>query len=393
MIVMLCLSAVSCVSEGNQGNTQDENSGANHVDVVPTELKIYRMPNKTEYGVGEEFKLTGMVMQLVFSDGTSKYLAPNKCERDKTGPLTIEDTQVTFSYMGLSVVLPILVTNKCEEHAYALVSIARRTNYVVGEKFYNPYKALNDYPVKAVCSQCGAEGEITSCTVGNSAMKIDTTSVPVTAVVNDVEIVGEIPVKVFESRTRLEAEAYFENAVAEMKNGTVNYDKTQNYALYDESILDTSGLCTKKLTRSVELGTRKTSGHYIEFHFFADEAGVYELVFSGLFTNVDAYVGGGAARVADSIVNRLLTFTVNGRAIDLSDDVIIHGVGADDGESKSILGQYTYVSLGTVELFEGENIIRISQKNYSGYLDLASDHNGNRYAATKVDAIEIYPVK
>ena len=42
---------------------------------------------------------------------------------------------------------------------------------------------------------------------------------------------------------------------------------------------------------------------------------------------------------------------------------------------------------------EGENVIKVSQKNYSGYLDLAADHNGNRYATTKVDAIELYKVK
>lgn len=400
VIVMLCLSLASC----NVGQTDepDNDGGGAQVGATPSELLIFRMPNKTEYTAGEEFKITGMIMQVVYSDGTKKYLAPTKCERDVDGPLTADITEIIFSYEGVSVKLPISVIKKCDEHIFEFVSMARKSSYLVGETFYEPYKSLNEYPVKAICSECGAEGVISSCTVSSDPMTIDTTSVSVTAVVNNKEVKGSIPVTVYADRVRLEAEAYMANAITEMTTGEVKYDKTTNYALFDESAAYTKAADgataydrrTKTFAKGVEIGTYNENT-FVEYHFFAEEAGKYEIVMAMAYTNIDAYSNSSASRTADSQINNFLTVKINGREVEIADDVIIRGAGADDGVARSslLISTFTYISLGEIELFEGENIIKIVQNTYPGYCDLAASKTGGRYASTRLDAIEIFEVE
>ena len=61
-----------------------------------TDVQMMMPPDKTEYVVGETFDDTGMVITAVYSDGTRKAVTDYKI--DKTGPLTLEDKEVTITY-------------------------------------------------------------------------------------------------------------------------------------------------------------------------------------------------------------------------------------------------------------------------------------------------------
>ena len=72
-------------------------------------LSIERAPNKTTYQVGDKFERYGMIVKAHYDDGTSNtidfyFINPST-------PLSINDTQVTISFMDKSVSQTISVNN------------------------------------------------------------------------------------------------------------------------------------------------------------------------------------------------------------------------------------------------------------------------------------------
>lgn len=70
-------------------------------------LKIVSMPTKIEYKEGETFDKTGLVVHAVYEDGKENEITDYTI--DKTGPLTLDDTEVTISYGGLTTKIEITV--------------------------------------------------------------------------------------------------------------------------------------------------------------------------------------------------------------------------------------------------------------------------------------------
>lgn len=70
-------------------------------------LKIVTNPTKMEYIVGETFDKTGMVVEAYYSDKTHETVTDYTI--DKTGALALEDTAITISFGGKTVVLTIKV--------------------------------------------------------------------------------------------------------------------------------------------------------------------------------------------------------------------------------------------------------------------------------------------
>ncbi len=60
------------------------------------DVQMLMAPDKTEYVVGEKFDTTGMVITAVYSDGTRTEIKDYTI--DKTGPLALEDKEVTITY-------------------------------------------------------------------------------------------------------------------------------------------------------------------------------------------------------------------------------------------------------------------------------------------------------
>ena len=72
-------------------------------------LTIDHAPNKTTYFVGDRFERYGMVVKAHYDDGTSNTIDFYMCS--PTNPLTIDDTQITVSFMDKSVTQSITVIN------------------------------------------------------------------------------------------------------------------------------------------------------------------------------------------------------------------------------------------------------------------------------------------
>ena len=72
-------------------------------------LTIDHAPNKTTYFVGDRFERYGMVVKAHYDDGSSSTIDFYMCS--PTNPLTLNDTQITVSFMDKSVTQSITVIN------------------------------------------------------------------------------------------------------------------------------------------------------------------------------------------------------------------------------------------------------------------------------------------
>ena len=63
-------------------------------------VEITKLPNKTQYSVGEKFDATGMVVKATYLDGTEKEITDYKIT--KTESLKIGDTTITIEYEGIT---------------------------------------------------------------------------------------------------------------------------------------------------------------------------------------------------------------------------------------------------------------------------------------------------
>ena len=63
-------------------------------------IEITKLPNKTQYSVGEKFDETGMVVKAKYLDGTEKEITDYKIT--KTESLKIGDTTITIEYEGIT---------------------------------------------------------------------------------------------------------------------------------------------------------------------------------------------------------------------------------------------------------------------------------------------------
>ncbi|MCQ2086838.1 MAG: RHS repeat-associated core domain-containing protein [Bacilli bacterium] len=72
-------------------------------------ITIIQEPNKTRYKVGDFFERYGMILRANFSDGTSSNIDPYFYS--PSGPLTINDTEITIYFMDKSVTQRIYVSS------------------------------------------------------------------------------------------------------------------------------------------------------------------------------------------------------------------------------------------------------------------------------------------
>ncbi len=78
--------------------------------VTVESITLRTPPAKTEYKSGESFDPTGMEIVANMSDDTTKAIDNNKLTITPSGALTVSDTEVTVSYFGKSVTVPVTVT-------------------------------------------------------------------------------------------------------------------------------------------------------------------------------------------------------------------------------------------------------------------------------------------
>lgn len=88
-------------------------SGCAEKEKTVVDVQMIMSPVKTEYIEGEKFDPTGMMLTAVYDDGTRSPITDYTI--DKTGPLTLDDTEVTISYGDKSFTQPITVITAAEK--------------------------------------------------------------------------------------------------------------------------------------------------------------------------------------------------------------------------------------------------------------------------------------
>lgn len=101
-------------------------------EVVVTSISIEENPTKTNYVVGQTFDPTGMKVVAHYSDNTKKVITDYTI--DKTGPLSLKDTNITISYQGFKATVKITVVDVATV-GIEVTTNPTKLNYKVGEKF------------------------------------------------------------------------------------------------------------------------------------------------------------------------------------------------------------------------------------------------------------------
>lgn len=111
-------------------------SGCGNTEKTVTDVQMMMPPAKTEYIVGESFDTEGMVITALYSDGTRSSITDYTI--DKTGPLSLEDTEITITYQNYTLKQAITVieagdkvvlqfangVDRCELYADGTVQLA-----------------------------------------------------------------------------------------------------------------------------------------------------------------------------------------------------------------------------------------------------------------------------
>ena len=72
-----------------------------------SKIEVTKMPNKTEYEIDEKFDPTGMEVTATYDDNSTEKV--ENYTYDKTGELTVDDTEVTILYKGKTTKISITV--------------------------------------------------------------------------------------------------------------------------------------------------------------------------------------------------------------------------------------------------------------------------------------------
>ncbi len=97
-------------------------------------LTIETQPTKTEYLEGESFDPTGMVVKATYKDGSTKIVSQTDYTIENGNNLTANQTQVTISYEGKSVVQNItVIPNPLLE--INITKAPNKVNYIIGQNF------------------------------------------------------------------------------------------------------------------------------------------------------------------------------------------------------------------------------------------------------------------
>jgi len=121
LCTLLALTSVllfSCGGDDTVGEETGETTAVEETTAAETkapkvvEVKVTTPPTKTSYEYGEEFDATGMVVTLVYDDGTTE--VTEKYKTKPSGPLGLGVAEVTVSYSTKKTTTPVTVSSPFE---------------------------------------------------------------------------------------------------------------------------------------------------------------------------------------------------------------------------------------------------------------------------------------
>ncbi|MCD8214808.1 MAG: bacterial Ig-like domain-containing protein [Clostridiales bacterium] len=96
-------------------------------------ISIASEPSKTKYVEGETFNADGLIVEVVYNDGSIEYVTGGSSELSySTDPLTVDDEEITVTVGGKTAEVPISVVKK-EIVGITVTESPSKIGYVVGE--------------------------------------------------------------------------------------------------------------------------------------------------------------------------------------------------------------------------------------------------------------------
>ena len=357
-------------------------------DATVVELTVDTPPDVTEYYIGETFDPTGMKIKARWSDGVKLPVNIAECTIDPSGPLEAGDREVTISYGGQSVTLPITLKND------SVSSVSVDTGNIALKAAVGTPMDFSGITVTVHYADGGSR--VVS---GGYTFEVDGEPVEdVSALTFDKWGTHTLTVVYGTLRTDISLEI-FDGFVVEAENmlgsGEVTED-TKNYVEISRASASGSPSVIRKENEPASGGAYMGSvfnGSVIRFHVWAEEACYADVILRAS----SAYMleDGGAwspIEMGDQQFNRLFDVAygsaedaASGSMTELyvEDDVILEGGKTDNqGGDPMLYVNWKDVNFGTLPLEQGDNIIELSVVT-----DYINCHGEN--VACNIDRLEV----
>ena len=343
ILVCSCLVIVGCIPDtpsGNQGQTGNGDGGGSTVpdeEYYIVDVQMVTPPTKNDYGEGDVFDPKGMVLKVIWNDGWEQLVEDGRnCIFSPSGPITSDTEQITATYDDKTFTLPVTV-NKIA--GIELVSYPARNMYVEGEAF-SPVgltvvtklengevgKVLTDYTLSENAKELSPEDDKVTVSY-ERAGNVYTVDVPVIVFDKDAVIVTEA-----EAGTVVGGEKVTQSSILKYASGN-------------------------SFVRNLKEGGSIT----IIINAAKDTKASIRFVASSYEDALDEQ-GDKLDYTMPLQINEIVTVSLNGVEIQISDDEILPGGYDDERGSLSRFCHWYEIALDNVDLHEGENTFVITSK-------------------------------
>ncbi len=307
--------------------------GANDEDYYIVSVEMVTPPTISNYGEGDVFDPTGMVLKVIWNDGWEQIVTDGQnCIFSPSGEITVDTESITATYDDKTFTLPISVNRMT---GISMTSQPARTLYAEGEAF-----STTGLKINAVLENGETGKVITDYTLSDNAAALSPTDTKVTVsyAYRDTTLTYDIPVTVVDKDAVITLEA---------EGGTVVGGEKVTKSSLLQYASGNSFVRNLKAGGTITINVPATKATTASLRFVASS---YE----------DDPEGGAFAIPLQ--INEVVTVTFNGTEVQIGDDEILPG-GYDD--SRGTLSRYCHwyeVSLDDVQLNAGNNTFVITSK-------------------------------
>lgn len=311
--------------------------------VEAKELKLTKNPYKTNYQVGSKFDSKGMEITVIFNDGSTKVLKEEDYTYDTEKILTLDDKKITIIYNNLTIDIKINVVEHLQKGNIVGLDID-------GDAFVNVNEKLNTALVNVVGIYENGDRELLP--------------------TNNYQIIADDVVAIFGKKYSIKIK-YNENISKEVPVIIRKHVEGENTNIVGGSVVNEpeyifeNGIFTKLLDNISSAGNfsgsvRDNKDAYISFNVdsYIDTTSDITLRCgnSYLIQENNAYY------MKPLQINTIADLSINGKNIEIPDNVILKGCGPNEAYVP-LYGVYYEFTFNDIHLDAGSNEIRLTFKS------------------------------
>lgn len=305
---------------------------------VMTGIAITAQPARTEYGIGQSFDPTGMIVTANYNDGSTETVtdytyAPN-------GVLTLTDNKITVSANGFSATVDITVSNVEVVESYTVTGVPT-DEFVVGD-------ALPNVDASAIT--------VTANYYSGNTKTFNSDEYDVSVPTGNAELGSAVVITLKdEAQTKIVRRL---RVTTEKLNITEDNIAAGGYKYRDDAAWAVGAYNGDFVQNCV-------SGSVVRFTVVAESDTVVELILTGASGCVQAKAANGQPKIMnDMFANFMFDLYVNNEKVEMSETAKFAGGDYGVGSNEN-LAKWSDANLGEVSLKAGNNVIELRFKaNY-----------------------------